>query len=384
LPPAKLADIIMPPIQQEQILRKVVDLPPEPIDLPVTLDDTIIRDFPALTDLSRIGEGDRFITRAYVSHGGMGAVISGYDRDPEDLDYARVAIKMTSRSYAKLLQTEALVLQMIDSPHVPKYIETGIDKSGMVFVAQEFIEGPSALDLLETYGVLTPEEAFGIIRNVCSALKTAYELKTKKGENLHIMHKDIKPSNILIREETGEAVLIDWGLSTRKTKGAQVGTPLYMSPEQMHSREVDFRSDIYSLGIVLYMLLYGNNPFLPDYLLAPIDPDPEKDAAIKFSIIKGLKAGDLPPFGVITNNSKAQKMIVNILNKMLAVMPENRHQSYDKLISEIDQILKELNTVRPSNSSLGDAILSVINDDLPTFVEPEVPSISESLSSEKS
>ena len=133
------------------------------------------------------------------------------------------------------------------------------------YIAMEFLEGRPLSDLLAERGCLTPEEAISIVRQIALALDHAHS----KG----IIHRDVKPANIMI-DANGRATLTDFGIAkatdqTRLTMdGARFGTPDFMSPEQAKGLRVDHRTDLYSLGAVLYYAVTGQPPFVADDPLA--------------------------------------------------------------------------------------------------------------------
>jgi serine/threonine-protein kinase len=186
---------------------------------------------------------------------------------------------------------EAAAIKGIQHPHIAEVIESG-EVDGHCYLAMEFIDGPSAMDLLRDYRALPEVYALRITRQIAEGLALVY---AKSG----LVHRDIKPENILImrsRATNGEmfpdddcAKLIDFGLvksmkedDQRLTQtGMTIGTPLYMSPEQVRGEALDCRSDVYGLGATLYHLLTGSTPFtgnspgsiMSAHLTEPV-PDP--------------------------------------------------------------------------------------------------------------
>jgi serine/threonine protein kinase len=185
---------------------------------------------------------------------------------------------------------ETTALSGIAHPHIAEVIECG-ERADHCYLAMEFIEGPSLMTLLRDYKALPELYALRIVKQVAEGLAHVY---SKAG----LIHRDIKPENILIvRSRSGGdmfpeddvAKVIDFGLAKsmkgedeRLTQtGMTIGTPLYMSPEQVRGEGLDCRSDIYALGATLYHLLTGSTPFtgpspgaiMSAHLTEPI-PDP--------------------------------------------------------------------------------------------------------------
>lgn len=160
--------------------------------------------------------------------------------------------------------------------------------SGAPYIAMEYVEGRSLQQRLETSGRLAPERAFAIVKLLAQALHHAHAAG--------IVHRDIKPANILLREDDGTAKIADFGVARLPTSkltqsGASIGSPAYMSPEQIRGGQVDGRSDLFSLACILYESLCGRRPFAGDdltqiaYAVAHTDPEPIT------RLVPGLPAG---------------------------------------------------------------------------------------------
>jgi serine/threonine-protein kinase len=132
------------------------------------------------------------------------------------------------------------------------------EEKGIHYLTMEFIQGESLKDMIGMMGQLSPGQALSVVKQVCEGLAEAHKLG--------VVHRDLKPSNIMIDRE-GNARIMDFGIArSLKTKGitktgTMIGTPEYMSPEQVEGLETDHRSDIYSLGVILYEMVAGRIPF---------------------------------------------------------------------------------------------------------------------------
>jgi serine/threonine protein kinase len=221
----------------------------------------------------RIG---RYKLLQQIGEGGCGVV---YMAEQEDPVRRRVAIKviklgMDTKSVMARFQAERQALALMDHPNIARVFDAGATDTGRPYFVMELVRGTKITDFCDENKVST-EERLKLFILVCQAIQHAHQ----KG----VIHRDIKPSNILVTINDGAPVpkVIDFGIA-KATQGRLtdqtlftafeqfIGTPAYMSPEQamMTSLDIDTRSDIYSLGVLLYELLTGRTPFDPEELLA--------------------------------------------------------------------------------------------------------------------
>jgi eukaryotic-like serine/threonine-protein kinase len=182
------------------------------------------------------------------------------------------------------------------------------------FIAMEFMEGPSLKEKIDARP-LPLEEALNIVIQACTGLEAAHE----KG----IVHRDIKPANLMLTAQ-GQVKIMDFGLAqvgdrTRITKGgASLGTPAYMSPEQTQGQPTDRRTDIWSIGVVLYEMLTGRLPFAGD-----------NEQAIGYGIVHHN------PNPVTALRSGLPLELDRVLAKALAKSPEQRYQNIEDLLVDL-------------------------------------------------
>jgi serine/threonine protein kinase/tetratricopeptide (TPR) repeat protein len=204
-----------------------------------------------------------------IGEGGFGLVFVAEQQQPVRRKVALKVIKpgMDSRDVIARFEAERQALALMDHPNIAKVLDAGTTESGRPYFVMELVKGISITDYCDQ-NQLTPRERLELFTHVCQAVQHAHT----KG----VIHRDLKPSNILVTLHDGTPVVkvIDFGVAkaigqhltdkTIYTRYAQlIGTPLYMSPEQaeMSGLDIDTRSDVYSLGVLLYELLTGMTPF---------------------------------------------------------------------------------------------------------------------------
>ena len=240
--------------------------------------DGFLRDQPprpqATVDYEPISERPGTVIGPYklmeqIGEGGMGLVFVAEQQHPVRRKVALKLIKpgMDSREVVARFEAERQALALMDHPNIAKVLDAGTTDSGRPYFVMELVKGMPITDYCDQ-NQLTTRERLELFAHVCQAVQHAHT----KG----VIHRDIKPSNVLVTLHDGTPVVkvIDFGVAkaigqqltekTIYTRFAQmIGTPLYMSPEQaqMSGLDVDTRSDVYSLGVLLYELLTGTTPF---------------------------------------------------------------------------------------------------------------------------
>jgi serine/threonine protein kinase len=213
--------------------------------------------------------------REQLGEGGCGVVYVAEQTEPVRRRVALKVIKlgMDTRSVIARFEAERQALAMMDHPNIARVLDAGTTETGRPFFVMELVRGIKLTDYCDQHQ-LNMAERLDLFIQVCHAVQHAHQ----KG----IIHRDIKPSNILVTLHDGVPVpkVIDFGIA-KATEGRLtdltvytelhqfIGTPAYMSPEQaeMSGLDIDTRSDIYSLGVLLYELLTGRTPFDPQELL---------------------------------------------------------------------------------------------------------------------
>ena len=269
-----------------------------------------------------------------IGKGGMGTV---YEAIQMSLD-RRVAIKVLSpehlrdASYLQRIAREAKVLAKLNHPNIVSAIDFQC-QGGVYFLVMEYVEGVSLDEELKKGRIFSEKEVLSIGLQVAHALHHAHQ----QG----LVHRDIKPANIMI-DRSGKVKLCDLGLAketgrekdiTQTSKA--VGTPIYMSPEQVRGEEIDIRSDIYSLGATLYHLATGKRPYksqgiggIFSEILSDYVPNPRKD------------------------NPHLSPGFARLIRRMMAKDKKKRPQTPKELIDEIKQVQKQGNISTATHISI--------------------------------
>ncbi|MGH9453093.1 MAG: protein kinase domain-containing protein, partial [Terriglobia bacterium] len=263
--------------------------------------------------------GPRYRIISLLGRGGMGAVYKAYDRDLDrDVALKLVRPELTSQPHSMLrFKQELLLASKISHKNILRIHDLG-DVNGMKFISMAYIEGEDLHHLLKRTGRLPLEQVLNIARQLCQALEAAHA----EG----VVHRDLKPQNILL-DEAGHAYVSDFGLAkslesdsaTMTQTGVILGTPQYMSPEQVEGVSVDHRSDIYALGLILYELATGESPFTGE---TPMQ-----------SMYRRLKQKPRDPREI---NSDLPPYLGRIILRCLEKDPVKRYQTAHDLLLDLD------------------------------------------------
>src|SRR5262249_27219331 len=233
-----------------------------------------------------------------------------------------------SAELVRRFQNEARAAGLLSHPNIVTIYDAGEDE-GIFYIAMEYIEGTTLDQVLATRRILDPDEIIRISREVCNGLDYAHAHG--------IVHRDVKPPNIMLTTR-GSVKIMDFGIAkaggSMTSTGQVLGTPNYMSPEQVKGRPLDGRSDLFSLGVILYEMLTGEKPFsgqnVTTIIYKIVNESPTPPRELDVTIHPGLS---------------------NAVTKALAKSPDERHQSGAELAQDLSDY-KRLGAAQHGNTLL--------------------------------
>lgn len=276
---------------------------------------------------------DRYQVEELIGTGGTSMV---YRAQHNQLQRT-VAIKMlkahlvTEEESKKRFEQEARAVSCLTHPHVVTIYDVGVTRYGEPYIVMEYLNGTSIAQFLSENGPMDWRRALPIFIGAASALSHAHK-KT-------VIHRDVKPSNIMMvptEEEPDFVKIVDFGMAKlrsltgefqRVTKTGEVfGSPAYMSPEQCTGRKLDERTDLYSLGVVMYEVLVGRPPF--------------KERSAIETIRRHIKEAP-PNFSDLNPDLNVPSKVHNIVFKCLAKSADDRYQTMDELKAALESVLED-------------------------------------------
>jgi serine/threonine-protein kinase len=280
----------------------------------------------------------KYLVKSLLGQGGMGSV---YEVE-HTATGRRCAVKVINsgdltkdQQVLSRFEREARAAGAIDTQYITQVLDAGIDReSQLPFMAMEYLDGEDLQRMLKRVGPIAPDLTMRIVAQACLGLKKAHDAK--------VVHRDIKPHNLFLAErDAGEIIvkLLDFGIAKMKMEQAQtaegadltrtgnlLGSPLYVSPEQARGkREINHRTDIYSLGAVMYQMLCGRTPY-------------EHATALGELI---LMICTEPPAPLQDHAPWVPAALAEIVHKCLRKNPDERYQTAQELFDDIAKMLPD-------------------------------------------
>ncbi len=251
-----------------------------------------------------------------LGEGGFGAVYKAIDQNLQRPVALKVMLQSltSSQEFVQKFIREAITAAQLNHPNIVAIHKVGRDeKRGIHYLIMELLEGKTLESIVHDKGVLKPEEAVPLILQAAEALAAAHDKK--------IVHRDIKPENIMV-DKRGVVKIMDFGLAKvvqpdmKSTK--VMGTPHYMSPEQFEGKQVDGRTDIYSLGVTLYYVLSRARPY---------------EGTNTVQIIYAILTSD--PKSLLEANPTVPAELWTIVQKMIAKKVEERYPDFREVRKDL-------------------------------------------------
>ncbi len=339
-------------------LNKVVDGYPVygwAVEPALVAEDTFIGEMPpaaigvAASVLSGKGRIGRYEILEELGRGAKGAVYKA--SDPQIGRTVAIKVILAAglpakemNEYKQRFYREAQAAGQMTHPGIVTIHDIGEDEAGRPFLVMEYVQGVPLDDLVKIPEFEGEEDASGnAISGAVIEFSDALDIAVQVAEALDyahrrgVIHRDIKPANILITPE-GRAKILDFGVaqlsgSKLTQAGRLVGTPAFMSPEQFVGGRVDARSDLFSLGTVLYWMVTGQNPFSADTLTAV-----------------AYKVSQTEPPSPLELNPKLPPRIASVLSRCLAKDPEKRYPTGATLVADLQALrASDSGTGKPTN-----------------------------------
>jgi serine/threonine protein kinase len=325
-----------------------------PRDGKATVPPTSEKGRATLAALARVGSvlGDRYRLDALLGRGGFGDVYQAFHLGTHE----SVAVKVLRADVsaepgaAERFTAEARLCASLRHPNSVRVFDFGTTAEGLLYLAMEWLRGRSLEAVLQTEGRLPPARALAIVAQVCKSLAEAH--------GRQIVHRDLKPENIFLESLPGEPEfvrVIDFGIAKFlggsqqfTASGAILGTPYYMSPEQVRGESIDARADLYALGVVLFRCLTGQFPFTGD------------------TPFKVLAAHLHEPTPDVRAHAAVDEPLAALVTRCLARDRDARHASADALRGELEACLRSPATApRPAVDTGQDDVSTQAMDVIP-------------------
>jgi eukaryotic-like serine/threonine-protein kinase len=265
---------------------------------------------------------DRYRVRERLGQGGMGALFLALDPAIDRLVAIKV-LRVDNPDIRERFQREARLAARLQHPNIVTVYDVG-DHDGQPFIAMEYIPGETLAELIRRRAPLDTRQRVEMVIEICSGLAFAH----KHG----IVHRDIKPANLIVSRDSNILKILDFGIARAGESGLTqvgmvIGTPNYMSPEQVRGDAIDHRSDIFAVGLVLYELLVYRQAF-----------EAETQPAVLMKILSDQ------PAPLATLDPMVDAATASVVYKALAKNPNDRYQDLGAMKADLVRIVQRLET----------------------------------------
>ncbi len=288
--------------------------------------------------------GNRYRVVRRIGQGGMGAVFEAIDTATD----RRVAVKLMRAKFAgdakvaARFSQEAHLSTMIQHDNICEVMDVGEESDGTPYFVMPLLEGRTLADAIKD-GPLPTAKAASIATRVLAALGAAHRNQ--------VVHRDLTPRNIFLME-TEDVRLLDFGISKILSQestdvshtGISIGTSFYMAPEQAAGKKVDFRADLYSVGVIMYEMLTGQRPF--------------QDVSLAETMYKVTSKPPKPPRRI---NRSIPKAVEKIVLKAMAHDPKRRYSTAEEMLIDIERAVNLQHQSKPTNT------IERTAEDIPAF-----------------
>lgn len=270
---------------------------------------------------------DRYRIEKKLGQGGMGLVFRAHDVRNNKPVAIKVLFPNTPDIVIKRFHAEAKALGALNHPNIMPVQHFGQEKSGQLYLVMELIKGDTLAAMIEKRGAQSFFDVLPIFERICRGLRYAHLN--------NVLHRDIKPSNVMMasdRSKEDSVKLVDFGLAKQLEKqdltktGSTMGSPPYMSPEAVHGKESDVRSEIYSLGCTFFEMLAGRVPFVGD---------------TQFHVMMA-HVNRLPPTLSEVAGKPYEEVVEEFVQKCMKKNPNDRFQNMDELMNELERVKNKL------------------------------------------
>ncbi|MBD1844364.1 serine/threonine protein kinase [Cyanobacteria bacterium FACHB-63] len=305
----------------------------------------------------RIGQllSNRYQLIELIGRGAMGQV---YKAEDVLLGGVIVAVKFLSqtlltRKMRDRFRSEARTCALLStkSMHIVRVMDYGVDDQEVPYYVMEYLEGNSLSEMISAQNLPLPR-FLSLARQLCAGLHCAHQGIAIDGALCPIIHRDIKPSNILVTQDTGFGELLkvlDFGISKlmqadNNQTSSYMGTLAYSSPEQMEGRELDSRSDIYSLGVMFYEMLTGRMPL-------------QAETHSFGGWYKAHHFQQPKSFAEANSSTRVPKVLEALVMRCLAKLPQDRPQTIGEILKALEPLEQRYDANRHISHRIGEALL---------------------------